>query len=91
MVSVTSVSCYIMSASRYLPHYQSRSSMYIRGLIPRNFVELAEAVPIGVAGYNFQQNIVVSLKVNFSLTSITDPKVLHCLQIKYQCPVYKIV
>ena len=39
MVSVT-------SASRYHPRYQSRSSMYIRGLIPRNFAELAEAVPI---------------------------------------------
>ena len=24
--------------------------MYIRGLIPRNFAELAEAVPIGMAG-----------------------------------------
>ena len=32
MVSVT-------SASRYHPRYQSRSSMYIRGLIPRNFAE----------------------------------------------------
>ena len=40
MVSVT-------SASRYHPRYQNRSSMYIRGLIPRNFAELAEAVPIG--------------------------------------------
>ena len=39
MVSVT-------SASRYQPRNQSRSSMYIRGLIPRNFAELAEAVPI---------------------------------------------
>ena len=29
MVSVTSASCYIMSASRYHPRYQSRSSMYI--------------------------------------------------------------
>ena len=44
MVSVTSASCYITSASRYHPRYQSRSSMYIRGLISRNFVELAEAV-----------------------------------------------
>ena len=35
MVSVT-------SASRY----QSRSLMYIQGLIPRNSTELAEAVPI---------------------------------------------
>ena len=47
MVSVTSASRYITSASRYHPRYQSRSSMYIRGLIPRNFAELAEAVPIG--------------------------------------------
>ena len=46
MVSVTSVSRYITSSSRYHPRYQSRSSMYIRGLILRNFVELAEAVPI---------------------------------------------
>ena len=36
MVSVTSASRYITSASRYHPRYQSRSSMYIRGLIPRN-------------------------------------------------------
>ena len=46
MVSVTSASRYITSASRYHPRYQSRSSMYIRGLIPRNFAELAEAVTI---------------------------------------------
>ena len=46
MVSVTSTSRYITSASRYHPRYQSRSSMYIRSLIPRNFAELAEAVPI---------------------------------------------
>ena len=31
MVSVTSASRYITSASRYHPRYQSRSSMYIRG------------------------------------------------------------
>ena len=56
MVFVTSASRYITSASRYItsasrhdPRYQSRSSMYIRGLIPRNFAELAEAVPIGCA------------------------------------------
>ena len=29
-----------------IPRYQSRSSMYIHGLIPLNFTELAEAVPI---------------------------------------------
>ena len=38
MVSVMSV----MQASRY----QNRSSMYIRGLIQRNFTELVEADPI---------------------------------------------
>ena len=54
MVSVTSASHYITSASRYItsasryhPHYQSSYSMYIRGLIPRNFAKLAETVPIG--------------------------------------------
>ena len=46
MVSVTLSSRYITSASRYHPLYQSRSLMYIRGLIPRNFAELAVAVPI---------------------------------------------
>ena len=46
MVSVTSASRYITSASRYNPRYQSRSSMYTRGLIPRSFEGLAEAVPI---------------------------------------------
>ena len=46
MVSVISASCYITSASHYHPRYQSRSSMYIRGLIPGNFAELTEAVPI---------------------------------------------
>ena len=46
MVSVTLASRYITSASRYHPRYQSRSSMYIRDRIPRNFAELAEAVPI---------------------------------------------
>ena len=43
MVSVTSASRYVTSASRN----QRSSSMYIRGLIPRNSMELAEAVPIG--------------------------------------------
>ena len=44
MVSVT-------SASHYHPHFQRRSSMSICGLIPRNFAELAEAVPIGGIGW----------------------------------------
>ena len=46
MVSLTSASRYITSASRYHPCYQSRSSMYNRGLIPWNSAELAEADPI---------------------------------------------
>ena len=42
MLSVTSAPGYVTSASRY----QSRSSMYIGGLTPRNSTELAQAVPI---------------------------------------------
>ena len=45
---MASASRYITSASRYHPRYQSRASLYILGLIPLNFLELAEAVPIGV-------------------------------------------
>ena len=47
MVYMMSASRYITSASLYHPHYQSGASMYIHGLIPRNFQKLAEAVPIG--------------------------------------------
>ena len=46
MVSVTSASRYITSASRYHQLYQSRSSKYIRGLIQWNFAGWSEAVPI---------------------------------------------
>ena len=42
MVFVTSSSHYVASASRY----ESRSSIFTRGLIPRNSTELAEVVPI---------------------------------------------
>ena len=42
MVAVTSASRYVTLPSQY----QSRSSMYLRGLIPRNPTKLAEAVPI---------------------------------------------
>ena len=55
MVSVTPASRYITSASRYRPRYQSRSSMYIRGLIPRNFAESADAVPIDVKCLKHEQ------------------------------------
>ena len=47
MVSLTSAPRYITSASRYHMCYQSRPSIYIRGLIPWNFAELVEVVPIG--------------------------------------------
>ena len=42
---VTSASRNVMSASRY----QKGSSMFIRGLIPRNSTEFAGVVPIGSA------------------------------------------
>ena len=68
MVSVTSASRYITSASRYHPRYQSRSLMYIRGLIPQNFAELAEAAPID--SLNYQRNSLIrypfgACKVNY--------------------------
>ena len=46
MVSVT-------LASRYHPHYQSRSSMYIPGPIPWNYAELAVAVLISFMLFPF--------------------------------------
>ena len=60
MVSVTSASRYITSASRYYPRYQCRSSMYIRGLIPLNFAELAEAVPMVMKGCIFFYDLVLT-------------------------------
>ena len=47
IVSVTPAASYITSASRYHPGYQSRSSIYIGGLIPQIFPELAKVLPIG--------------------------------------------
>ena len=58
MVSVTSASRYITSASLYHPRYQSRSSMYISGLM--EFRELAKAVLIvafPVNTHSFSGNI----------------------------------
>ena len=68
MVSVTSASRYITSASRYHPRYQSRSSMYTRGLIPRNFAELAEAVPIEV-----ESDVKTSAQRSTTLTHVLKP------------------
>ena len=42
MISVTPASRYVTAWS----HYQSRSSMDIRGLLPRDSTELAEVFPI---------------------------------------------
>ena len=47
VASVTPASRYITSASRFLLRYQSRSSMYIRGLIPRNSAKLARQFRLG--------------------------------------------
>ena len=69
MVTMTSASRYVTSASRY----QSRSSMYIRGLIPQISMELAEAIPIGMdkhkkvwyltsQGHNFYKLKYISLE-----------------------------
>ena len=51
MVTVTSASRYITPASRYHPRYHSRSSIYICGLIPRNFAELAELIRLNQVPY----------------------------------------
>ena len=61
MFYMTPASRYITSASRYHPRYQSRSSMYIRGLIPRNFAELAEAGQIAATPQYMQCTITTLL------------------------------
>ena len=85
MVSVTSASRYVTSASRY----HSRSSMYIRGLIPRNSTGLAKAVPIGM-GTCFSvklDNNAITIKTidthshqncEFSTTKIKYTKLPYC-------------
>ena len=65
MVSVTSVSRYLKSVSRYHPNYQ-RSSMFIRGLIPLNISEFAEAVPIVLS---LMLGIIQGCKISFVDTS----------------------
>ena len=64
MVFVTSASRYITSASGYHPRYQRRSSMFIRGLIPRNFAESVEAVPIASPEEFWSYFQILSWKVN---------------------------
>ena len=96
MVSVRSASLYITSlyitsASRYHPHYHSRSSMYIRGLIQRYFADLAEAVLIGLvmrkpdSGLHVLVGSVVALfclvkdRVNGTLKCIIDNLLYYML------------
>ena len=74
IVSVTSASRYLTSTSRY----QSRPSMYIRGLIPQNSMELAEAVQIEILSSGYQV-----YKCNKQLYSyILNPQ-LNCSQISF--------
>ena len=74
MVSVTSASRYLTSTSRY----QSRPSMYIRGLIPRNSMELAEAFQIEILSSGYQV-----YKCNKQLYSyILNPQ-LNCSRISF--------
>ena len=87
MVSVMSVSCYVTSAS----DYQSRSWMYIRGLIQGISRKLAEAVPIGeilyesldtkCKGVNFTYIGVVKMAYTYVSSSVSNKKVL-CISSK---------
>ena len=75
MVSLTSASAsrYITLASCYHPPYQSKSSMYIRGAIPRNFAEMAEAVPIAVPVY-------LRKSISFKLSGLPLVLLQHAIQ-----------
>ena len=66
MVPVTSASRYITSASRYYLRYQSRFSVHICGLIPRNFAEFAKAVPIDEANV-LQDDVQARMSIGCSL------------------------
>ena len=69
MVSVTSASRYITSASRY----QSRLSIYIGGLIQRNSMELAEAVPIACVHGRCRMHVWNFLTKYINLHITTEP------------------
>ena len=79
MVSVTSALRYITSASRYHPRYQSRSSVYIRGLIPWNFAELGEAVPIGHVAVGVLCLILAGPWVGLTVVIVGFPGHTHCI------------
>ena len=77
IVSVTSAPRYITPASRYHPRYQSRSSMYIRGLIPRIFAELAEVVPINAGPEAFHLYSKIKFQFRFLLLVSFGRTTLH--------------
>ena len=95
MVSVTSALRYITSALRYHPRYKSRSSMYMRGLIPRNLADLAEAVPIvatllpiirlrrlsltTVNSKNFRDNFIFAKNVKRHVYDVKNSRLEHDL------------
>ena len=72
MVSVTSAIRYITSASRYHPRYQSRSSMYIPGRIPRNLprqFQLQQSVAEIWTAFNNAVHNGIAHSVNMSMPS----------------------
>ena len=74
MVSVTSASRYVTSQSRY----QSRTSMYIRGLIPRNWPRQFRSVVTNLMYccniHSKLQHIITgqNLRIRFTLKTITQ-------------------
>ena len=82
MVSVASASCYMTSVSSYHPRYQSRSSMYIRGLIPQMAVPILNIIwPLCLCLNNFYNlntvyNYVMVLLVIVQVSDSTATKLL---------------
>ena len=81
MVSVTSASRYLTSTSRY----QSRPSMLIRGLIRKNSMELAEAVPIEILSSGYQV-----YKCNKQLYSFLLNPQLNCSRISFFLKIFLV-
>ena len=69
------------SASRYQPCYQSRSMMYIGGLIPRNFAKLAEAVPIAFMVDHRLIQVAVHSFARMTLGKILNIKGYGCMSL----------
>ena len=88
MVSVTSGSSYVTSASHYHPCYQSRCWMYICGLIPRNSAELVAPVLIGTSWFKqFISNQYIQYNTFFNHTNIqirTEARAYQVLLFRYK-------